>query len=107
MKKTILLACTILACSYMAFADEPRNTVTQSDKNCTTVYGQALGNGGSTTTCVTTYKDGSKTTTVESCIQVGASASVGVAKGGVENKDCKVTKIDEPAKTNSNSNNNR
>ena len=97
MKKTIVLVCAILACSCMAFADGPNRTVNQYNKECTTVKAEALGNGGSTTTCVTTYSDGSKKTTVESCTKTGASASVGIAKGGVEREKCKVTEITEPA----------
>lgn len=104
MKKTILSVCAILLCCCLAFAEEPNRTVNQSSKECTTVKGEVFGNGGSTKTCVTTYSDGSKKTTVESCTKTGASASVGVAKGGFEKENCKVTEIYEPAK-NSNNNN--
>lgn len=107
LKKTILSVCAILACNCMAFADEPNRTVTQSSKECTTVKGEAFGNGGSTRTCVTTYSDGSKKTTVESCTKTGASASVGIAKGGFERESCKITEINEPAQKSSNSDNNR
>lgn len=91
----------------MAYADEPNRTVNQYNRECTTVRGEVLGNGGSTKTCVTTYSDGSKKTTVESCTKTGASASVGVAKGGFERETCKFTEINEPAPKSSNSNNNR
>lgn len=106
-KKTIFSVCAILTCSCMAFADEPNRTVKQYDKECTTVKGEIVGNGGSTKTCVTTYPDGSKTTTIESCTKTGASASVGVAKGGFEKDNCKITEINEPAPKSSNNDNNR
>lgn len=98
MKKTICLVCAIFACSTMIFADEPVRTVTQSTKECTTVRGEVLGNGASTKTCVTKYSDGSKKTTIETCTKIGASGSVGVAKGGFEKDNCKTTEIYEAAK---------
>lgn len=84
-----------------------QRTVSQSETTCTTVHGSIFGNGGSTKTCVTKNSDGSKTTTVESCKRSGASASVGVAKGGYERETCKTTVFTEPAKkSNSNSSSN-
>lgn len=109
MKKGIFLVCAILACSCLAFADDQQQdqkTVKKGTKSCTTVYGSALGNGGSTTTCVTNYTDGSKKTVVESCTTTGASASVGVAKAGVEHPVCDVTEIYEPAKKSNNNSGN-
>lgn len=104
MKKTICLVCAIFACSTMIFADEPvrTRTVTQYTKECTTVRGNVLGNGASSKTCVTKYPDGSKKTEIETCTKVGASGSVGVAKGGFEKDNCTITEINEPAKKNSN-----
>lgn len=81
-----------------------QRTVSQSETTCTTVHGSIFGNGGSTKTCVTKNSDGSKTTTVESCKRSGASASVGVAKGGYERETCKTTVFNEPANKSNSSN---
>ena len=95
----------MLASSCVVFAEEPNRTVTQASKECTTVNGEILGNGGTSKTCVTTYSDGSKKTTIESCTKTGASASFGVAKGGFEKEKCTVTEITDKAKKSSNSSN--
>ena len=76
--------------------------ISQETTTCTEVNGSVLGNGGSTKTCVTDRPDGTRTTKVTSCTTTGASASVGIAKGGFTKQTCQTTTIDELIKNSKN-----
>lgn len=77
------------------------STISTKRTVCTDNGASVYGNGAKSTTCTTTYQDGSKKTEITTCKQGGVSVSgVGGIKANSTISDCTTTIIDTPAPSN-------